>query len=113
MTPERFARFDQALSTESHRPNNPGARKESNEERRPWPPPGRNSGIKRARFSAEQIITMHNGAEGVARSLIVNLLAKRRRREVRRLLGERSGKNREQFDELVKDLQSHRLQPNQ
>jgi hypothetical protein len=34
MTPERFARFDQALSAESHRPENPGARKESNEERR-------------------------------------------------------------------------------
>jgi hypothetical protein len=56
---------------------------------------------------------MQNEAEGVARPLIENLLAKRRRREARRLLGERSGKNREQFDDLVKDLQSHRLQPNQ
>jgi hypothetical protein len=64
MTPERFARFDQALSTESHRPHNTGARKESNEERRPWPLPGRNSGMKRAQFGEEQIITILKQAEG-------------------------------------------------
>jgi integrase len=108
MTPERFARFDQALSTESHRPHNTGARKESNEERRPWPrkEPGRET---RAIWRSAD----HHDPEtsgGCYRSSIERPLAKRRRREARRWLGERPGMNRKQFDELVKDQQNHRLQ---
>jgi hypothetical protein len=67
--------------------------------------------MKRSRFSEERIIMMLKEAEGVARSLIENLIASDVDAKLEDGWVNAPGKNRKQFDELVKNQQSRRLQP--